>query len=63
MTIIWEEYRWVIYLALFAVLFMIVEEWAYMGWRKANPGAIYSHLEDKTLSILDPSNPPTTYYP
>lgn len=59
----WEEYRWVIILVLIVVLVIVLDELAYYGWKKANPGHMYSHQFGKNeLSILDPSRPPTVYY-
>lgn len=61
--IIWEEHRGIIIFSIIVIIFFLLDELAYYGWRKVNPGAIYSHLFDKSeLSILDPSKPPTTYY-
>lgn len=61
--IIWEEYRWVIVLTIAIIVFIILDEVAYTGWKRANPGALYSHLFDKNeLPVLDPSRPPTIYY-
>lgn len=60
--IIWEEYRWVIYIAVVIAILIILDEIAYNGWKKANPGAIYSHLKDQTIPLVDPSRPPTTIY-
>lgn len=62
MMLIWDEYRWVIYLAIVVALIILLDEWAYYAWKKMNPGAMYSHLYDKTLTPLDPSRPPTTRY-
>lgn len=59
--IIWEEYRWVIWLGIIVVVVILLDEWAYNGWKKANPGAMYSHLKDHTPP-LDPSTPPFSIY-
>jgi hypothetical protein len=60
---IWEENYWVIVLILFVALFILLDELAYYGWRKVNPGALYSHLFDKIPTpLVDPNNPPTRYY-
>lgn len=61
MTVIWEEFRWVIWLAVIIFIVILLDELAYTGWKRANPGAIYSHLSDKhEIPIIDPSAPPTT---
>lgn len=59
----WEEERWIIVAVIVVALVIILDELAYWGWKKANPGHKYSHLFGKSeLSILDPYRPPTTYY-
>ena len=58
----WIEDRWIITGALIIVGILVLDELAYRWWRKANPGSLYSHLHDRTITPVDPSKPPTTYY-
>lgn len=58
----WIENRWIIIAALIVFTVILLDEWAYNGWKKANPGAMYSHLHDRTITPIDPSRPPTAYY-
>jgi hypothetical protein len=61
--ITWEEHKVIIVIALIILLVILVDEWAYNGWKKANPGALYSHLFEKgPFSIIDPTKPPSVTY-
>jgi hypothetical protein len=61
MTLEWQDLRWVIVFVLIAVLTIMLDEWAYAAWRKYNPGHMYSHLDNKTIPLVDPFKPPSTY--
>ena len=59
----WEEYRWIVVLSLIVLLVIVLDELAYYGWKKMNPGHMYSYMFDKSgIPIVDPSRPPTTIY-
>jgi hypothetical protein len=61
--ITWEEHKVFIVIALIILLVILVDEWAYNGWKKANPGSLYSHLFNKgPFSIVNPLDPPTVPY-
>ena len=57
----YEDWR-IIVLGIIIVLVIVLDEIAYLNWKKVNPGAMYSHLRDKTLTPVDPSRPPSTIY-
>lgn len=59
--IIWDEYRWIIWLVAIVIIVILLDEWAYNGWKKANPGHMYSHLKEASPP-LDPYSPPMTVY-
>ena len=58
----WYEEQIVIIAIIVVVLVILIDEIAYYHWKQANPGAMYSHLRDKTIPLVDPSRPPTVYY-
>jgi hypothetical protein len=58
----WIETKWIITIAAVVIGIILLDEWAYRGWKKANPGSLYSHLYDRTLSPIDPSRPPSSIY-
>jgi hypothetical protein len=58
----WIETRWVITAAIIVVGVIIMDEFTYYWWKKANPGSMYSHLHDRTITPIDPSQPPAVYY-
>lgn len=62
MELSWEDYKIVIYSGLIILGVIILDEIAYRGWKIYNPGHMYSHLNDKTAPLVDPSAPPTTQY-
>jgi hypothetical protein len=58
----WIETRWIVTGAIILIVVILLNEFAYQGWKKANPGSLYSHLYDRTITPIDPSRPPTAYY-
>ena len=59
----WIETRWIITAAVVVVIIILLDELAYHHWKKTNPGALYTHLRNRpSLTPIDPTRPPTTYY-
>ena len=61
MRLEWEDYKIVIWLGLIILLVILLDEWAFHAWKLYNPGHTFSHLQGKTLPLVDPNNPPASF--
>jgi hypothetical protein len=58
---VWEEDRWIIYIALIALIVILLDGYAYHIWKQLNPGSMYSHLRGVQAPLVDPNNPPRSF--